>query len=76
MWFDIGKRDVFVDHVAHILTMFSYIFIINTSLVKRCAGNINILWKCQKYEIVEVMKELLDHKFHVSLVFSSSSITF
>lgn len=73
-----------MDHVAHILTIFNYKFIINTYLVKRCAGNINILWKCQKRKIVEVMKitssfflkELLGHKLHVSLVFSSSSIIF
>lgn len=45
-----------MDHVAHILTIFNYKFIINTYLVKRCAGNINILWKCQKRKIVEVMK--------------------
>lgn len=43
-----------MDHVAHMLTIFNYKFIINTYLVKRCAGNINILWKCQKRKIVEV----------------------
>lgn len=45
-----------MDHVVRILTIFNYKFIINTYLVNRCAGNINILWKCQKRKIVEVMK--------------------
>lgn len=49
-----------MDHVAHVLAMSNYKFIINTSLVKRCAGNVNILWKCQNRKIVEVMKITLN----------------
>lgn len=49
-----------MDHVAHISPMFNYQIIINISLVKRCAGNVNILCKCQKHKTVEVIKITLN----------------
>lgn len=72
-----------MDHVTRVLAVFHDKFMLNTSLVKRSTGNVSILWNCQKLKTVKVMKitlnfwkELVDHKLHVNLVFSSSSIVF